>query len=202
VAFFAPCPRVMLDSPLAAALNHLLEAEPWARQRLAPFEGETVEVRAPLLPALRFSVGGGGWLAPAEKGAVPTLAIALKPEALAAALRGVDHLLGAVEITGNAALAREVHFLLRHLRWDAEEDLSRFVGDAAAHRLLETARAFARVGAEAVRRLAENLVEYAVEERPMLVPRARLAEHAAEVAALRDALERLEKRIERLERGG
>ncbi|MDW8468174.1 MAG: sterol-binding protein [Burkholderiales bacterium] len=191
-----------IETPLVAALNHLLEAEPWARERLAPFEGETVEVRAAPLPALRFAIGGGGWLAPAATHAVPSLAIALKPQALAALVRGEAQLLSAVEVTGNAQLAREALFLLRHLRWEVEEDLARWIGDAPAHRAVTTARGLAAGLVEAARRVAESAVEYAVEERPMLVPRASLAEHAEAVAALRDAVERLEKRIERLEQGG
>jgi ubiquinone biosynthesis protein UbiJ len=193
---------MLIESPLAAALNHLLEAEPWARERLAPFEGETVELRAPPLPAVRLTVGGGGWLAPAAEQAPASLAIALRPAALAALLKGEDYLLSAVEIAGNAQLATEVMFLLRHLRWDAEEDLARWVGDAPAHGLAALARQLAALAADAARRVAEGAVEYAVEERPILVPRAALAEHAAALARLRDAIERLEKRIERLERGG
>ena len=33
------------ESPFAAGLNHLLESESWARERLAPFAGETIELR-------------------------------------------------------------------------------------------------------------------------------------------------------------
>jgi len=193
---------MLMDSPLAAALNHLLEAEPWARERLAPFEGETVELRAPPLPALRLTVGGGGWLAPAGGQTAASLAITLKPEALAAMLKGEDHLLASVEVSGNARLANELMFLLRHLRWDAEEDLARLIGDAPAHRLVALARGLAALAMQPVRRVAEGAVEYAVEERPILVPRTLLAEHSAALARLRDGIERLEKRLERLERSG
>lgn len=191
---------MLIESALTAALNHLLEAEPRARARLARFEGETVELRAPPLPALRLAVAGGGWVAPASAGAAPSAAIALGPQALAAMLKGGDHLLGSVAISGNPQLANEVMFLARHLRWDAEEDLARWIGDAPAHHLAALLRRLAALGAQAARRLAEGAVEYALEERPILVPRALVAEHAAAVARLRDALERLEKRIERLER--
>lgn len=193
---------MLIESPLAAALNHLLAAEPWARERLAPFEGETLELRAPPLPALRLTVGAGGWLAPASERAAASLAIALKPGALAALLKGEEHLLAGVEMSGNTRLASEVMFLLRHLRWDAEEDLAKWVGDAPAHRLVAFAREAAGLATQAARRVAEGAVEYAIEERPILVPRALLAEHSAALAQLRDAIERLEKRIERLEPGG
>lgn len=184
-----------LESPLVLALNRLLEAEAWARQRLAPFAGETVELRAPPLPALRFAIVEGGRLAP---GAAATLTITLQPESLPALIRGEDHFMRAVGVDGNARLAQEVLFLARHLRWDVEEDLSRLVGDAAAHRAVGLAREFAAWQLDAGRRLAESFMEYAQEEGRLLAPRAGYAAFAAEVAQLRDALERLEKHIGRL----
>jgi ubiquinone biosynthesis protein UbiJ len=187
---------VTLESPLVAALNRLLDAEGWARERLAPFAGETVQLRAPPLPALRFTIAEGGRLAP---GGEPGLTISLTPESLPALARGEDHFMRTVDIDGNARLAQEVLHLARHLRWDAEEDLARVIGDAAAHRLARLARNLAAWQLDAARRLAEGFMEYAQEEARLLAPRAGHAELAAGVARLRDALERLEKRIERLE---
>lgn len=184
-----------LESPLVLALNRLLEAESWARERLAPFAGETVELRAPPLPALRFAIVEGGRLAP---GLAPSLTLTLRPESLPALLRGEEHFMRTVDIDGNDRLAQEVLHLARHLRWDIEEDLSRLVGDAAAHRTVGLAREFAAWHLDAGRRLAESCMEYAQEEGRLLAPRAGYAAFAAEVAQLRDALERLEKRIGRL----
>ena len=184
-----------LESPLVLALNRLLEAEAWARERLAPFAGETVELRAPPLPALRFAIVEGGRLAP---GARASLTLTLQPGSLAALFRGEEHFMRTVGIDGNAQLAHEVLHLARHLRWDAEEDLSRLVGDAAAHRVASLARDLAAWQLDAARRLAESFMEYAQEEGRLLAPRAGYAAFAAEVARLRDALERLEKRVGRL----
>jgi ubiquinone biosynthesis protein UbiJ len=188
----------LLESPLAAALNHLLEAESWARERLAPFAGETVELRASPLPALRFAIAEGGRLAPAASGAAASLVITARPGAIAAAMQGEEQLMRAVEVSGNASLAAEVLFLFRHLRWDAEEEAAKFVGDVAAHRLAGFARGVAAWHADAARRIAGSLVEYASEERRLLVQRGELAALAAAQARLRDGLERLEKRIARL----
>ena len=190
------------ESPFVAALNHLLDAEPWARARLAPFAGETLELRAPPLPALHFSVAADGRLAAAAAGPAASLVIRIGPEALGAAVRGEEHLLRAVDVSGNAGLAAEVMFLMRHLRWDVEEDLAKVVGDVAAHRLAGMAREVAAWHADAARRLAEGLVEYAAEEKRILVTRGELDELAAAHAKLRDGLERLAKRIERLGLGG
>jgi ubiquinone biosynthesis accessory factor UbiJ len=127
-----------------------------------------------------------------------SLVITLGPELLAAAVKGEEHLLRAVDVSGNAGLAAEVMFLIRHLRWDVEEEFSRVVGDAAAHRLAGIARDVAAWHADAARRLAEGLVEYAAEEKRILVTRGELEGVAAAHAQLRDGLERLAKRIERL----
>jgi ubiquinone biosynthesis protein UbiJ len=194
---------MVLETPFAGALNHLLATQSWARERLAPFAGESLELRAPPLPTLRFRVCEDRTLEPAPQGAeTASLVLTLRPEAPAAALLGEEHLLRAVDISGNARLASEIMFLSRHLRWDAEEDLSRWVGDIAAHRIAGAARDFAAWQRDAARRIGESLVEYAVEERPLLVPRIELERLAAAQAGLRDALDRLERRIQGLEAGG
>ena len=189
------------ESPFARALNHLLEAEPWARERLAPFAGETVELRAPALPRLRFTIAADGRLGAASESAAISLAIAILPEALPAAVKGEEQLLRSIEVQGNAKLAAEVMFLARHLRWDVEEDVAKLIGDIAAHRLVGLAREIAAWHADAASRVAEGLVEYASEEKRLLVPLTELDAFAAAGARLRDGLERLEKRIDRFAGG-
>ena len=177
-------------------LNRLLAAEPWARARLAPFAGETLELRAPPLPALRFSILPGGTL---EAGsAMPGLVMTLKPEFLVGLARGEEHALRSVAVDGNAKLAAEVLLLARQLRWDVEEDLSRLFGDIAAHRLAEAGRAFVAWHLDAAQRLAAALTDYATDEKHFLARRAELDTLAESVARLRDAIARLDKRLERL----
>jgi len=188
----------LIDPPVARALNHLLEAEPWARARLAPFAAAVCELRATPFAALRFRILEDGSLAPAEEDEPASLVLTLGPQALPALARGEDYFMRAVEVSGNAQLASEVLFLFRHLRWDVEEDLSAWVGDALAHGVVRSAREFAALSREAVGRIAAGVMEYAVEERQLLVRRAELAEFGRDVAALRDAVDRLELRLERL----
>ena len=189
---------IAFESPFASALNHLLEAEPWARERLVAFAGETLELRAPPLPRLRFAIAADGRLAAGFPAGEPALVITLRPEALAAAAKGEDHLLRAIDVAGNARLASEVMFLVRHLRWDVEEELAALVGDVAAHRLVGLAKQAAAWHADEARRIAQGFVEYAAEEKRLLVTKAELEEFGVAQVRLRDGLERLEKRIERL----
>jgi ubiquinone biosynthesis accessory factor UbiJ len=45
-----------------------------------------------------------------------------------------------IRIEGDVQLAAEVNWLIDHVRWDPEEDLSRLLGDATAHTLVHTAK--------------------------------------------------------------
>ncbi|HSA88617.1 MAG TPA: SCP2 sterol-binding domain-containing protein [Burkholderiales bacterium] len=178
-------------------LNRLLAGEDWARLRLAPFAGETVELRAPPLPALRLRILEGGTVEAGD--AEPRLTMTLKPEVLVALARGEEHAMKAVEVQGNDELAAEILVLVRHLRWDAEEALSRLVGDVAAHRFVETGRALAAWHADAARRLVAALGDYLTDEKYVLARRAELDALGESVARLRDGVARLGKRIERLD---
>jgi ubiquinone biosynthesis accessory factor UbiJ len=178
-------------------LNRLLASEAWARQRLAPFAGETVELRAAPLPTLRLRILEGGTVD--AGGADAGLTMTLKPELLVALARGEEHALRSVDVQGNAALAAEILLLARHLRWDIEEELSQVLGDVLAHRLATVARAFGAWHLDAAQRVSGALVDYATEEKRLLVRRAEFETLSEPLARLRDAIARLDKRLERLE---
>jgi ubiquinone biosynthesis protein UbiJ len=177
-------------------LNRLLAAQPWARLRLEPFAGETVELRAGPLPAIRLRIASGGKVEAADGEA--TLRMSVKPELVSALVRGEDEALRAMNVEGNARLAAEILTLARHLRWDVEEDLSRVVGDVAAHRLTSAGRAFAAWHLDAFQRLAGAVGDYLIDEKRVLARRIELDALGESVAQLRDGIARLDKRLERL----
>jgi len=193
--------KATLGWPFSLALNHLLDAQPEAKQRLSPFAGQSVELRAPPLPALTFTILPGGRVAGERQahGTEPALVVTLKPGFPAALAKGEDYLMREIEVSGEPRLAAEVMWLARNLREAladvAEEDLSRVVGDVVAHRLARGARDFLAWQADAAGRLAAAFADYATEESRILVARAEHESFAAAVSRLRDALERLEKRI-------
>lgn len=186
------------EPPVVAALNHLLDAEPWARQRLAAFAESIVELRPAALPQMRLAITSDGRLRPAPPGEPASLVLKFGPEAVPAMLKGEDHLLRAVHTEGDSRLANEVLLLVRYLRWDAEEDLSKVLGDVAAHRVAATTRDFFASQRQALARTAESIVDYLLEERQLVTHAATFEEHRFAVAQLRDAIERLEKRVDRL----
>jgi ubiquinone biosynthesis protein UbiJ len=156
-------------------VNQLLGRETWARERLEAFQGQGAEVHFPLLAPLRVVIAPGGRIQ--EGDAEPAAIVSLGG------------------ITGSSALADELRYLAKHLRPDVEEELSRFVGDVAAQRLVGTARSFVQWQLDALTRIGEALTDYAVEERRALVRRGELADLGRQVEDLSRAIARLEERM-------
>jgi ubiquinone biosynthesis protein UbiJ len=190
----------MLERGAVAGLNHLLSQQSWAAERLRPFAGRGVEIRCAPFPELRLTILENGLLERASAETANALVIKLKPGALPLLLARDENARGQIEIEGPADLAGAVDDLFRNLGWDFEEDLSKVFGDVVAHRLASGGKALAAWPREALQRLAENLAEYWVEERPMLVRPADAERFGRDAGALHDEVARLEKRIERLER--
>jgi len=184
--------------PLPAIINHLLSQHGWARDKLMAHAGKSVRVDAmPLAITLLVSASG-------EVEAIPDpgktdVAFKLSLAQLPLMLVDPERALKSVHLTGDAEFAQTLGTLMRELRWDAEEDLSRLIGDVPAHRAMQGARAFSAWGRDAAQRLAGNSAAFLVDEEPMLVRQRMVEQFADEVAAARDACARLEKHIELLE---
>ena len=171
----------------------MLAREPWARAALAPFAG-----RSARLQALPFSVqlgiaAGGSFSADAE---APAVTVSVDAASLPQVLLDAKAALRNVRLEGDAEFAQTLSNVLQKLRPEPEEELSRFVGDAAAVRIVALLRAALAGAREAGGRLAVQAADYLVSENPMLVSRQEMASFAADVARLRDDVERLAKRIE------
>ena len=184
--------------PAVAAVNHVLRTSPLARERLARHAGRTVAVRiGPLAPA--FTIQTTGEVTPALPDAPRDLDVRISPFLLPRLLAREEAAWRDVEMTGDRDLADEVTFIARNLSWDAEEDLSRVVGDVAAHRIASAARSLDAWTRDAAMRTAQGAAEYWTEESPLVASRVKVEGFVHDVADLRDAVERLEKRIQRLE---
>jgi ubiquinone biosynthesis protein UbiJ len=192
----------MIERGALTALNHLLQQQPWAAERLRAFSGQGVEFRCPPFPDLRLRITDAGLLDRAKAEAASALVVKLTPGALPFLLARDEAARKQVEIEGSADLASTVDYLFRHLSWDFEEDLSMLFGDVVAHRLASGGRAFAVWQREAALRLAENLVEYWTEEQPLLARPADVEHFCRDVDTLRDDVARLQKRIEHLHASG
>lgn len=188
----------MLDLVALGALNHLLADAPWARERLRPFAGRRARIALPAW-RLEFGIAADGTLESLGDGAIE-VEITLPAGAPLAALQGREAMMRGASVSGSAEFAEALSFVLRNLDWDAEEDLSRVVGDMAARRLATTARAMVSTQKDVIRRAADNLAEYVLHEQPQWVGRRDSAAFAAAAADLAAEAEALERRIAALER--
>lgn len=186
-----------LPAPLLAAINHLLGQAAWAREKLVPFAGHAAQIKLPPFEAA-FLIGGDGFLANPAPEADLEVSIALPAATPLLALQGKEAVMRAARIEGSAEFAQTLAFVIRNLRWDAEEDLSGVFGDIAAHRIVSGAREFAAWQQQAAQNFAENLAEYFTEEQPMIARQADIGEFSSDIDRLRDDVARLEKRVNRL----
>ena len=127
---------------LVLLANHVLMQEPEAQTRLARQAGRVVEARWRAF-VVRLVTTPAGLLdvaAPAAAGQ-PDLTLTVTEESpwelAQAALRGDKP---AVRIAGDVQFAAEINWLVEHVRWDLEEDLSQLVGDAPAHAIGDIGR--------------------------------------------------------------
>lgn len=185
-------------NPAVSAVNHVLRTAPLARERLAKHAGRTVVFRlGPLTPA--FTIQTTGEVTAALRDAARDLDVRISPFLLPRLMAREEAAWREVEMSGDMELAQEISFIARNLTWDVEEDLSRVVGDIAAHRVVSAARSVNGWARDATLRTAQGAAEYWTEESPMIASRVKVEGFVRDVSDLRDAADRLEKRIERLE---
>jgi len=188
----------MLSAPAAVALNHLLSHAEWARARLIPFAGSII--RFDVLPlTAAFAIESDGRLAAAPLESEAAALVQLSGPTLVRLVWLRDESARQdVRVTGDTALASALTGVLSAMHWDVEEDLSRVIGDVAAHRVAQAGSAFLAWQSRTATNLAQSLAEYWTEERPVVASREAVGAFVEAVDVLRDDTERLEKRIDRL----
>ncbi|MFL9873367.1 ubiquinone biosynthesis accessory factor UbiJ [Paraburkholderia megapolitana] len=187
--------------PFAAAVNHLLARESWARERLAPYAGKTARLSCPPVSMILLVQPDGYLVAVDESEAQQfDVSVTVAGDALPAFVQGGQAaVMKHVKIEGDAEFATAIAKLAEHLRWEPEEDLARLIGDGPAWRVATLARSVGDHALRTGRNLVDSVAEYLLDEQPQLVRRAALDDFNAELARTRDTLARAEKRVERLE---
>jgi ubiquinone biosynthesis protein UbiJ len=192
-------------SAACRAINHVLKAEPWAMAELSHHAGKVILLSLPI-GRLCIEIGPDGSLLALTNTDDPSLELEVSAEALSALTGGPGNLreqaMKSVKITGDADLAQLLGRLAGQIRWEYEEDLARFIGDAPANFAVRQGKKFVSAGRAAATDLLENVVEYVSEERKVLLNKRDFMIRKNELNSMRDAVDRLEKRIQLLERKG
>jgi ubiquinone biosynthesis accessory factor UbiJ len=187
----------MLQHVFLAALDHLLGGANWAQVRLKPFAGRRARIEMPPV-VFAFEINADGRVQQNPDPTATDVTIRLPPDTPFLLPQGVEKVMARASVEGNAEFATELSFVFRQLRWDAEEDLSKVVGDIAAHRLVQGAGRFAAWQKQAAVNLAENLAEYLTQENPLLIPVQEFSTFRADITRLNTDLLRLESRAKPL----
>jgi ubiquinone biosynthesis accessory factor UbiJ len=190
----------MLSATLENLLNRGLPRSPRARQLCAALSGRSVAIVVPDIARLRVSSTGEtlaltGDEAPADatmRGGLVSL-LALTGGSAEAIIQRGD-----VAISGDSDVAERFRELVQLLRPDPEEELSLLIGDVPAHQLGRLARLGASFSARAADTTLRNLAEYWAHERGDLVSRNEGEQFLRGVDALREAVDRLQARIDLL----
>ncbi len=179
-------------SAAVRVLNRLLDREASARERLKAYAGRAAQFELPPF-SLLLGVDADGHFTVVTGQADVTITV--DPSSLPAALLDSNALMRNVRLSGDAEFAQGLSQVLQRLRPDPEEELARFVGDAAAVRIVGLMRSAAAAAADGAQRLARSTTDYLVAENPMLVSRLQADQFTRDVGELRDAVERLDKRL-------
>jgi ubiquinone biosynthesis protein UbiJ len=206
----------LLASGFEKALNYYLRLDPEAMTALAALSGKVIAVELVLAPppglaeteggltvTLYVQPGGESLKVTASHWGPPDVVIRGTPLALARQFRAQGGTLDpAVEVRGDAQLGRSFQAVLATVDVDWEEHLSWLVGDTAAHQMGNALREFGQWGRQVLNTLLQDAGEYFKEETRDLPPNGALAEFLDQVDRLRDAVDRLEARIRRLQQAG
>ena len=188
----------MFTTLTLTVVNHALRRNDWALQRLRAHAGKTARIACNPVTA-SVCVRESGELGPARGTDAPDVTISMTPGTLLRLLAHDERVWSEVAIEGDSDYATALHRVWQHLDWGIEEDLSRFVGDIAAHRIVGMGQEVRSAARHAADSAVRNAREYWTEERPVLALRRDIEAYNRSVDALRDDVARIEKRVAALQ---
>ena len=187
----------MLKPLVTKFLQHLASQNQWSKSYLVPFVGKVVQFNFVLIKA-NVQILEDGSLAMGGETASPEATIHLPPSLTLRIMAGDEAAKMQIKIEGDAHLATEFSKVLQNMRWDMEEDLSRFTGDIAASKIGTTTKTILQTAKQQTVTAAEMLSEYWQEEKNMLAKKRHIETFNADVDALVSDVARFEKRLQKL----
>lgn len=185
-------------------LNSALRLDPVAFGKLHRFSGKVIKIEIHGLQlSLYLLPGADGICLMSQYDAEPDTVLSGTPLAMAKMALGPDAskvlFAGEVTIRGDVETGQSFKRLLDELDIDWEEQLARYTGDIAAHKLGELVRAGTAWGQQALGILGRDATEYLQQESQALPVPTAVQQFIYEVDGLRDDTARLEARVARLQ---
>ena len=198
---------------IETAINSVLALDPASKTSLRQFQGKVIAIELESQPKQAFLTL---FLLPGESGinvlsqysgeADTTLAgtpIAMAKMSFGSKLGGPDAsdvlFSGEVKIRGDIELGQRFKRVLDKMDIDWEEHLSRITGDIVAYKVGDTLRQFGNWWKQSAQTLASDAAEFLQQEDARLPEKHEVAEFNQSVDSVRDDIERLQARIQRLQ---
>jgi len=190
--------KILLDGA-EKMVNKLLSLDEETLDALAILEGNVVEIdvlntgiRLFILPSARGLTLVSTYEDKADvsiKGTAAALLGMITAEKVGA---------GDVEIIGNVGMAHKLQSILKKVDVDWEEYLSQIIGDIAAHKVGNLLRGMSQFAKASARTIGLDISEYLRYEKEALLDKSELDEFNHAVDKIRNDVERLQKRVDRL----
>ena len=194
-----------LNTALAAAINGWLGLDPAARSRLSELDGRIIGLHLRILEmTIMLRVDRDRIAVADEPDLQADTVLHGTPLGMAQLGLGTDTartlFSGEVEITGDVDTGQTFRAILDEMDIDWEEQLSRVTGDVIAHQLGNLARRAGDWLRHGSATLQQDIGEYLQEESRVLPSRIEIENFIADVGDTAMAVERLEARLQRLQR--
>ncbi len=189
---------------LEKAINSYLKLDPATLEQMATLSGKVIGIELRGLNIEFYLMPGKAGIAVrGTAGTTPDTTLRGTPLSLVRLgfTKGQQTLLfsGDVEIFGDTETGRHFKEILDTMEIDWEEQLSRIVSDVVAHKVGNVVRGIQDWSVQTIDTLNADITEYMQEESRMLPRREEVDEYLSAVDALRGDVDRLEKRVARLQ---
>ena len=176
----------------------MLRGESWACRRLQSYSGKTICVQIPPLIEINLLVQASGELQNASQSEEIDTTLRLLPGILPGILAHDENAYAHIKISGDTNFANELLNISKNINLNIEQDLSKIIGDIPAHRIAKAGKHVVQWHADSINNLSQALVEYWMEEQPMLAKSTYINEFVDEVKVLQNDTDLLHQRIQSL----
>lgn len=193
-----------LLTTIEKAFNKFLQLDPETNARLSPIVGKAIRIQfQPGDYSLYFLIEADyiRWLNAYD--APPDVTISGAPfELLALSRKNINSAslsASKINVTGDMETARQFKRVFAELDIDWEEQLSKFTGDFIAHQVGKFVQTVSRWAKQSADHLRQDVTEYAQQEARWLPLRLEVNDFLRQVDTLRNDVERLAARVQRLQ---
>lgn len=173
-------------------INHLLLQNDWMQSRLINYKNKIITIAISDIKII-FQIQDNGQLQTIDESKKTDCIINLTINDFINQL--VNNKNKKIIVEGNLELANEVSQILKKIKWDIEEDLSKYIGDIPAIHTTKLIKKILKTNKNNINNLTSSLIDYWEEENPLLVKKRNVSYFNSEVDKIVEDTKILEAKI-------